>query len=65
MDVIQRQLKIDNFNISDSSPAFVIAEIGHNHQGSIDLCEKLFHAAARSGATAVKLQKRDNHNLYT
>lgn len=62
---ITRELLIDNFLISETSEAFVIAEIGHNHQGSVDLCEKFFQAAASSGATAVKLQKRNNNLLYT
>ena len=44
---------------------FVIAEIGHNHQGSVELCEKFFQSAAEAGATAVKLQKRNNISLYT
>jgi N-acetylneuraminate synthase/sialic acid synthase len=65
MKALERQLQIGNFTISDSSDAFVIAEVGHNHQGNVDLCEKFFVAAARSGASAVKLQKRDNRNLYT
>jgi sialic acid synthase len=60
-----RSLKIGNLTISDESEAFVIAEIGHNHQGNVELCEKFFQAAAVSGASAVKLQKRDNKNLYT
>jgi len=64
-NAVARELRIDNYLLSDSSDAFVIAEVGHNHQGSVDLCEKLFQAAARSGASAVKLQKRDNRNLYT
>lgn len=51
--------------ISDDSEAFVIAEIGHNHQGNVELCEKFFQAAATSGASAVKLQKRFNKSLYT
>jgi N-acetylneuraminate synthase/sialic acid synthase len=60
-----RELQIENLTISDSSDAFVIAEVGHNHQGSVELCEKFFEAAAKSGANAVKLQKRDNRNLFT
>ena len=60
-----RTLRIGNYEISDNSDAFVIAEIGHNHQGSVELCEKMFHAAARAGATAVKLQKRHNKSLFT
>jgi len=62
---ILRELQIANYLVSDSSDAFVIAEVGHNHQGSVELCEKFFQAAARSGATAVKLQKRENKTLYT
>jgi sialic acid synthase len=64
-NLIHRQLQIAKHLVSDSSDAFVIAEVGHNHQGSVELCEKFFQAAARSGATAVKLQKRQNQTLYT
>ena len=44
---------------------FVIAEIGHNHKGSIKLAKELFYQAKKCGASAVKLQKRDNKILYT
>ena len=44
--------------------AFVIAEIGHNHQGSMEKCKGLFKAAKEAGASAVKLQKRNNKALY-
>jgi N-acetylneuraminate synthase/sialic acid synthase len=43
----------------------VIAEVGHNHQGSVDTAIRLFQAAKAAGAHAVKLQKRDNRSLYT
>lgn len=45
--------------------SFVIAEIGHNHKGSVELAKKLFLSAKNCGASAVKLQKRSNKNLYT
>lgn len=64
MSSISRQLKIGNFSINQSSPVFTIAEIGHNHQGSLDLCKKMFDAAAFCGATAVKLQKRSNRDQF-
>lgn len=51
--------------ISDESPAFVIAEIGHNHQGNLDTALQLIRAAADSGASAVKFQKRHNKTLFT
>jgi sialic acid synthase len=44
---------------------YIIAEIGHNHQGDIKLAMKMIDAAANSGVDAVKLQKRDNFSLYT
>jgi sialic acid synthase len=43
---------------------FVIAEIGHNHQGSLEKCKAMFKAAKEAGADAVKLQKRNNKTLY-
>jgi N-acetylneuraminate synthase/sialic acid synthase len=43
----------------------VIAEIGHNHQGSVELAKRMIDEAARAGANAVKLQKRDNKTLFT
>ena len=60
-----RKLNISGTEISDDSDAFVIAEIGHNHQGDVELCEKFFIEAAAAGVNAVKLQKRDNKSLYT
>ena len=51
--------------IADDEPAYVIAEIGHNHQGKIETCKEMFRAAVQCGADAVKLQKRDNRALYT
>ena len=48
--------RIGNKEVSDDSPAFVIAEVGHNHQGDVDKCKAIFAAAADAGADAVKLQ---------
>ncbi len=58
--------KLFNQNFSNKiNDAFVIAEIGHNHQGSIHIAKKLISEAKLAGANAVKFQKRDNKNLYT
>lgn len=61
----KRELKIGKRVISDSGDCFVIAEIGHNHQGDLDTCMALFRAAKECGVDAVKLQKRHNRSLYT
>lgn len=60
-----RSLQIENKTIDDSSDCFIIAEIGHNHQGSLEKARQLFKAAAECGVDAVKLQKRDNKTLFT
>lgn len=60
-----RELTIGSTRISDDTLPFVIAEIGHNHQGNLDTALRLIRSAAASGASAVKFQKRDNQNLYT
>lgn len=62
---MKRTLEIDKKIINDESDSFVIAEIGHNHRGSVEDCKKLFDAALESGVDAVKLQKRENKILYT
>src|SRR3990167_9124388 len=60
-----RTLIISNKEIADDTDCFVVAEIGHNHQGSIEIAKQLFKAAKECGADAVKLQKRHNKSLYT
>ena len=60
-----RELVIDGRRIADDTPCFVIAEIGHNHQGSVERARELIHSAKEAGVDAVKLQKRDNRRLYT
>lgn len=44
---------------------FVIAEIGINHNGDLDLCKRLIDNAVDCGADAVKFQKRDINIVYT
>jgi sialic acid synthase len=63
--LMARELTIDNFTISDTSTCYVIAEIGHNHQGNLQKAKDLFKAAKECGVDAVKLQKRDNKSLFT
>jgi N-acetylneuraminate synthase/sialic acid synthase len=62
---MRRDLKIEDKVINDASECYVIAELGHNHQGSVDTCKDMIDAAIAAGASAVKLQKRDNKALFT
>jgi len=61
----RRHLVIGNHLINDDSDCYVIAEVGHNHQGSLEICKEMFLAAKNAGVNAVKLQKRDNKTLFT
>jgi sialic acid synthase len=60
-----RELTIGTRRIADDEPCYVIAEIGHNHGGKVATAVQMIKVAAACGASAVKLQKRDNENLYT
>ena len=51
-------MKIGKILIEHDSPAYVIAEIGLNHNGDMELAKKLIKEAKRCGADAVKFQKR-------
>ncbi len=62
---MQRKLIIGDECIHDDGDCYIIAEIGHNHQGNMKTAKELFRAAKECGADAVKLQKRDNRALYT
>lgn len=55
---------IGNRLIGEKHSAFIIAEIGLNHQGDINLAKKLIDAAVDAGADAVKFQKRSFPHLY-
>jgi N-acetylneuraminate synthase len=53
-----REIKIGNKIIGDGYPAYIIAEIGINHNGDLDIAKKMIEAAVHAGADAVKFQKR-------
>lgn len=62
---MRRQMYIDGLLIDDESDCYVIAEIGHNHQGNLETAKEFLRAAKECGAHAVKLQKRDNRTVFT
>lgn len=60
-----REVTIGTRRIADDEPAYVIAELGHNHGGSLYTARAMIQSAAECGVHAVKLQKRHNETLYT
>lgn len=46
-------------------PIYIIAEIGINHNGDVEIAKKLIQAAKDAGCDAVKFQKRDIDEVYT
>jgi len=53
-----RELQIGNRMIGDGYPAYVVAEIGINHNGDLQVAKELMKAARNVGVNAVKFQKR-------
>jgi N-acetylneuraminate synthase len=53
-----REVKFGNRKVGDGHPAFVIAEIGINHNGDLGTAKQMIDAAVHAGADAVKFQKR-------
>ena len=51
-------VSIGSHVIGGGRPAYVIAEIGLNHNGDVEIAKRLIDVAARAGANAVKFQKR-------
>ena len=62
---MEKIVKIGNKIIGDSHPCFVIAEIGINHNGSLETAKKLISIAHFCGCDAVKFQKRTVEDVYT
>lgn len=58
-------VKIGNKIVGKGHPCFIIAEIGINHNGSIELAKKLIDEAKNAGCDAVKFQKRTVDVVYT
>jgi N-acetylneuraminate synthase len=54
----KKSILLGNYLVGENSPAFMIAEIGINHNGSIDIAKKLIDAAFACDWHCVKFQKR-------
>jgi len=51
--------------VTEKGSCYVIAEIGHNHQGDLEIALKMIKVAANCGVQAVKFQKRNNKTVFT
>lgn len=60
-----RAVSIGSRSIGHDRPVYVIAEIGINHNGSVETAKQLIDAAVECGADAVKFQKRTVEVIYT
>ena len=60
----QHGIQIEERSIREGDPAYVIAEIGNNHQGDIELAKKLVGHAIAAGADCAKFQMRHMERLY-
>ncbi|HNS56744.1 MAG TPA: N-acetylneuraminate synthase family protein [Smithellaceae bacterium] len=60
-----KSVKIGQRNIGDGYPCFIVAEIGINHNGDVDIAKKLVDIAVFSGCDAVKFQKRTVDVVYS
>ena len=54
-------MSIKNFEfcgklLGQGQPAFIVAEVGFNHNGDVELAKRMIESAAENGANAVKLQ---------
>jgi N-acetylneuraminate synthase len=54
----KREILVGERLIGDGHPVFVIAEIGINHNGSMEIAKKIIEGAKAAGCDAVKFQKR-------
>ena len=60
-----RTVKIGNKIVGPGQPCFIVAEIGINHNGDVDLAKRLISVAVAAGCDAVKFQKRTVDVVYS
>jgi N-acetylneuraminate synthase len=60
-----KTVKIGNRLVGNDQPCYVVAEIGINHNGSLDTAKELIKVSSDAGCDAVKFQKRTVEVVYT
>jgi N-acetylneuraminate synthase len=59
MTIMSGIVKIGSYTIGEGHPAFIVGEIGINHNGDVEIAKQLIDAAHTAGCDAVKFQKRN------
>ncbi len=63
--MVQQVVRVGDKFVGRDQPTYVVAEIGINHNGDIDLAKRLISVAHAAGCDAVKFQKRTIDVVYT
>ena len=63
MNFIKKEIKISDRIIGNNHPTYVIAEIGINHNGNMEIAKQLIEESAKAGVDAVKFQKRNASSI--
>jgi N-acetylneuraminate synthase len=58
MEKTSRTIRIGDRLVGDGQPTYMVAEVGINHNGSLDIAKQIVQAAKHAGVDAVKFQKR-------
>src|SRR6204780_4700390 len=58
-----KNIRFGNIEIGPGSPPYIIAEVGSNHNGDMNLCRRMIDSAAECGAHAVKFQSWTDKSL--
>src|SRR5512139_3443618 len=58
-----RRVTLGGVAVGEGFPPYIIAEVGSNHNGDMDLCRRLIDAAVDAGAHAVKFQSWSETSL--
>jgi N-acetylneuraminate synthase len=62
---MRKKVKVGHHIIGENEHCFIIAEIGINHNGNVELAKKMVDIAVASGCDAVKFQKRTVEVVYS
>ena len=60
---MKKEIKVSDRIIGNNHPTYIIAEIGINHNGSMEIAKQLIKESAKAGVDAVKFQKRNASSI--